>query len=400
MHILLTPSWYPKTPHDIVGCFFREQALALSRHGYKVGVIYPQIKSFYECKKNLSLHQDVNVEIDKGLTTIRSHSLAWFPCLPYANTKLWIRHGMKLFKAYIAANGKPDIIHAHSLLNGGLLAFAIQRRYNIDYVVTEHSTTFERGLIKPWQKNLALKAASMAGAQLAVSEPFADFLEGFFSGCIRWDYLPNVLPTNFEINWKKKPISTSNIFTFCNVSLLTPKKGLDILLHAFAKTFTNNKNIRLKIGGDGPQREELERIAAKLHISEHVDFLGSLNRDQVMDLMASSQAYVLSSHIETFGVVVIESLASGKPVIATRCGGPESIVRPEDGYLIANNDVDAMAKAMQQLYEKYDSFDPLEIRRSCLNRFGEQTVIGHLTDIYKKIVKIKFKTEKKPAVTK
>ena len=78
----------------------------------------------------------------------------------------------------------------------------------------------------------------------------------------------------------------------------------------------------------------LEALVQEKALTEQVTFLGSLTREQVRQEVSEADAFVLSSEYETFGVVVIEALALGKPVIATRCGGPESIVVPSVGYLV------------------------------------------------------------------
>ena len=98
--------------------------------------------------------------------------------------------------------------------------------------------------------------------------------------------------------------------------------------------------------------------------------------------MALSNAFVLSSEYETFGVVLVEALALGKPVIATKCGGPESIVTPEVGYLISKNSEKEMTDALLKLYQNWNKFNSLQIRQYCLENFSEKAVIGELTKIY------------------
>ena len=104
--------------------------------------------------------------------------------------------------------------------------------------------------------------------------------------------------------------------------------------------------------------------------------------------MAVADAFVLSSRNETFGVVIIEALALGKPVIATQCGGPESILRPADGLLVPVDDVSAMANAMCQLIERRNDYDPVEIRQSCVARFSETAIAKRLNWIYAEVLSI------------
>src|SRR5699024_9955006 len=99
----------------------------------------------------------------------------------------------------------------------------------------------------------------------------------------------------------------------------------------------------------GEEKANLLKLVRVLKIEEQVVFLGPLTREQVKEEVSSADAFVLSSKYETFGVVLIEALALGKPVIATKCGGPESIVTPEVGYLVENNSEEELSKAMSEL---------------------------------------------------
>ncbi|HBO9015101.1 TPA: glycosyltransferase family 4 protein, partial [Pseudomonas aeruginosa] len=175
-------------------------------------------------------------------------------------------------------------------------------------------------------------------------------------------------------------------FTFLNIAMLDKKKDQESLIKAFSKAYANNDRLRLKIGGYGPCREELERLSNDLEVSDSVTFLGKLSRSQVIDEMQESDAFVLSSVYETFGVVVAEAMALGKPVISTSCGGPESIISKESGLLVPTKDPDKLAKAMLSLFHKRHKYDNLLIRKCCYSKFSEESVVNSLKQVYKKIV--------------
>ena len=162
-------------------------------------------------------------------------------------------------------------------------------------------------------------------------------------------------------------------------------KGHDHLLRAFATHFRGDPGVRLRIGGDGPERWRLEALAAELGLEKQIDFLGWLGRDQVVREMQHANVFVLPSRYETFGVVLIEALACGKPVIATRCGGPERIVHDGNGILVSPESHTELADAMQRLRVTTSEFDSKAIRADCLTRFGEQRVIGQLGELYEHV---------------
>ncbi|HID29995.1 MAG TPA: glycosyltransferase, partial [Desulfobacterales bacterium] len=97
-------------------------------------------------------------------------------------------------------------------------------------------------------------------------------------------------------------------------------------------------------------------------------------------------SFVLSSHYETFGIVVIEALACSLPVIATRCGGPESIVTESDGLLVPLKDPETLAKAMIQMRNTTSQFDRKQIRDRCILRFGEENIIRQIEAKYDAVV--------------
>lgn len=383
MHILVIPSWYPTYAGDVGGSFFREQSLALAKRGYQVGVIYPQIRSLKDVRGVINKPYGLIIEDDNSLATYRWHGVNFFPRMPCISQKLWISKGLNAFGVYIEDHGMPDIIHAHSLLNGGVLANAISHKYDIPYVVTEHSSAFARGLIKKTDIKRLLPVVKEASLCLGVSQEFSNYLNIIFS-LNKWKYLPNIVSNSFL----KTPLLPSNLehFTFLNICLLDKKKRVDLLIKAFARFTGKYRDVILRIGGDGPEREKLEALVKELQIEDRVYFLGMLSRENVLKEMQKANIFVLSSDFETFGVVLVEALALGKPVISTRSGGPESIITPEVGYLVERDDVTQLAETMEKMYLERDAWDSKKIRAYCEKNFSEEAVVQRLSALYKKVI--------------
>lgn len=167
------------------------------------------------------------------------------------------------------------------------------------------------------------------------------------------------------------------------------EKRVDNLIKAFSLLNKKYNNIRLKIGGDGVCRNELEELAIELNADNKVEFLGALTRDEVFTQINQADAFVLSSEYETFGVVLIEALALGKPVVATRCGGPESIVTDESGVLVEKNSVSALCNGMEMIYANRENLDANKIRTYCQQNFSEDAVTDKLLHIYHTILRSK-----------
>jgi glycosyltransferase involved in cell wall biosynthesis len=170
---------------------------------------------------------------------------------------------------------------------------------------------------------------------------------------------------------------------FLSVALLTEGKGLHHLLKA--AHLLDRRGIvdfELAIGGDGPEASRLKAMSAGLGLAERCRFLGMLTRAEVRNWMQWCDAFVLPSSYETFGVVIGEAMACGKPVIATRCGGPEFTVTPETGLLVDVADPDALADAMDALVSGQVRFEPRAIRQSVVSRFGEKAFLSNISAIY------------------
>ena len=113
-------------------------------------------------------------------------------------------------------------------------------------------------------------------------------------------------------------------------------KGLDILIHAFARISARLPEARLRIAGRGPFERELRHLIAEMRLDEKVDLVGYVPDSNLPGLYARSDLLVLPSYTrrEAFGNVLIESLAAGKPIIAANIPGVEEVVRESGGGLL------------------------------------------------------------------
>jgi len=384
MHILIIPSWYPTVGNPVNGVFFREQAHAIQEAGHKVGVIAPQLLSLVLLPTILSGRlSGIEYEDDRGVPTYRSYQWIWLPLTLYGRAFLWIRAGERLFGRYTADHGMPDVIHAHSALFGGVLAGLIKKKHGIPVVITEHSSRFARKPLRPWQLPLVRSAFHRADERLMVSTQLGTLMEDIIGPhACPWSSVPNLVDGDFSTCIKIDNQRRLKQFCFLNVALMTENKGQADLLRAFASRFKGKEDVQLRIGGSGPVRKKLERLVLELEISGQVTFLGMLSREQVRKEMLAADAFVLSSYYETFGKVLIEALSCGTPVVATACGGPESIVHRGNGLLVPPGDVHALAEAMDVLRRGIGEYHAESISRDCMDRFGREAVLTQLISVY------------------
>ena len=417
MHVLLIPSEEFIPPHNkLDGIFQYHQAVILKESGHRVGVLsvrlsfsVPMIakgiamrffgkKTGNETDKHsiLSLvklgfnkvfrpQHFVHSETIDGLTVFRVDGLFLKPPKDNKNHLSWIRAGLACFEEYQKKEGVPDVIHAHNAIYAGMLAAEIKRRYGLRYILTEHSSTYAMKKLEGDIVHLVKKAYDGASGLIAVSQAFADLLNKLFS-FQRFHYLPNVLDQQLE-KFPYKPIATNgNKFIFLHIAVLLPVKDQATLLQAFQLVVRHNPAAELWIGGNGELLDTLRRQAESLQIQDSVKFLGLLNREEVINRIQACDCFVLSSKYETFGVVVIEAMLFGKPVIVTRCGVGQSLVDEKIGYVVDVGDAEKLAGAMQKMMNTSSSYDPEHIRRVTIDQFGKDAFVRKINKIYSEVV--------------
>lgn len=367
----------------MAGTFFRDQALALRQRGYRVGVIAPDIVGLRSYLKDPGSGLAIRDEDDHGVPTLRKTTIPALPRFSRRNAWFWMSAGNRLFDAYLRKAGRPDLIHAHCALYAGLLAHRLNTRHGIPYAITEHSSAFARGRPRSWMAKAAGKAFAGAGARLVVSPALGAVLTAQFADKVcPWQTVPNILEADFEAPIADKPAPSADRLTFLAVGTLRAIKGQDVLIAAFARSFGGDRTARLRLAGTGGKEAEFRRLAETKGVAGQVEFLGQLDRQSVRREMLAADALVLPSYYDTFGVVVIEALACGTPVIATTGSGPESIVDAASGMLVPPGDVEALAEALAAMRVARGSFRAETLRESCLKRFGREAVIDRLAAVY------------------
>ena len=384
MNILIIPSWYPKHKNDYVGCFFREQAIALSDHGHNVSVL----AAFYGFPKNpiywKSFYLKKTYYIDNEIKTFQKKFISWSTFLNKKNNTSTYKAAIIWMKHYIRCYGKPDIIHAHCVFNGGIIAKALHNAFSIPYILTEHATMYERGIYDD-KLHICRDIIDSSAAFICVSNSLQKIVKNKTKQNKSTIIIPNLLSKNFEIN-NQNYIEKHSSFTFLNIAGLSTKKRHNLLIKSFAKSF-KGENVFLRIAGNGEELDNLIKLTEIEGISSQITFLGKLTRKEVLHELKRSHVFVLSSDVETFGVVLIEALSQGLPLIATDCGGPSDIINIRNGILIPKNSVFDMASALIKIKNRYNDYSPSKIRQDCLDKYSSSTIAGKLTHLYKRIVK-------------
>lgn len=391
MNVFVIPSWFP--PNG--GSFFVEQTKVLSNTA-KQTVLYIEPVYLKNLLKNISLIKKlagVKTEEIEGVTVLRKYYL-YVPKLTAFNFFMLSFLYIKLYKTASKKYGTPDLLHVHSSIWGGLFASEIKKKYSIPYIITEHRSRFvdnrfasnqfkETMKFKKYLRKAFLNASMIITVSDSLQKNIKKVLEEKY---VPMKTIPNICDEELFCYNKERKKEREN-FVFITVAALTWLKGTHILIEAFAELFKTDKNIELQIVGDGPERSKLEKLATDLGVNKKVRFLGQQNRVSVAEYMKSADVFVLPTKYEAFGIVYIEALFSGLPIIGTRgSGGPENIIENnKNGYIIDIDDLDGLRDAMEKSIRNYINFDKEEIIRDAKEKFGQKKFIELYNEIYKEV---------------
>jgi glycosyltransferase involved in cell wall biosynthesis len=418
--LIITP-WYPTPSLPVGGIFVQDQALVLSKEYdvYVLALVLTDWKEFFSRSKKVSsqkggehpeglsgstmffektfgtvFHHPQNIEktpkkaeLELSMRANKRIKIDGFYTLPgmrffYSLYFYFYQKQLeKKFAEVLSSWGKPDVIHAHVVLPAGAAALKIGRLHKIPVVLTEHTEPFSLHLRTPVYRRLTRKTLLGMNKIIAVSPSLKEQILQFEPDT-GVEVIGNVIDDAFfspaAPNQKKDAI-----FRFLTVAMLTERKGIGYLIEA-VKLLSQETSSQFEviIGGDGPIRAELERRAENLGVMKYCRFTGALNRTEVRDWINQSDVFVLPSLGETFGVVLLEAMLCGRPVIATRCGGPEDLVTPESGVLVNAADPTALAKAMNDFMKNEDRFNPQDVRNNAIERYGQTTFLRKIAQLY------------------
>lgn len=386
--LILPSEHYLTMKAPLAGIFQRDLAQLLKEFGVQTGVLSA---GFIPFASQFKPYPYKSYDIENGIPVFRRYMRTLLPgklAMRFLYKRLIMGY-VELFKAYIKKYGIPDIVHAHNALFAGAAALEIKRRYGVPFILTEHSSLYERGYINAEQLKISRKVFGEADAKTVVSTKHGlELSKHLGENVFPHETIYNVLDRSFQdanIAFESKPCKE---YTVLSIGNLDDNKNHISLIRAFVLAFPESdySHVRLVIGGSGPSRSTLQSEILKLNAQQRISLLGRLSRSEVKNALVSSDVFVLPSKVETFGVVLIEALALGKPIISTFSGGPEDIVSPNNGILVPPDDDTALSMALQTMYVNRDSYDPSEIRSQCLSKFGRERFYDKLSNIYYRLI--------------
>lgn len=372
MYILVIARGYPTKRYGLNGIFEFEQAKALACAGNKVVLAAVDMRSIRRIR-----HWGFE---SSRVDSVQIESIN-VPCgrIPRRLRDLVSEFSLKLlYKKIEKKYGKPDIIHAHFIFNGYYAVRALQKT-NIPIVLTEHYSGIYDVANDSYLCRLGQYTYPRCAKVIAVSPALSEMIEKHFN--IETAIIPNVADTDcFRFIQKQKTNATFLFVTVCN---LTENKRVGLLVDAFCQAFSSTDDVRLSIIGEGPERKAIRDAISNNERKHQIILYGQQERMQVARYFDESDCFVLVSQKETFGLVCIEAMASGLPVIATKSGGPEYFVNSTNGILIPTDDQGALISALKYMYNNAPSYDHQLISQNANQGYSPTAIASRLANLYK-----------------
>jgi glycosyltransferase involved in cell wall biosynthesis len=385
--VLFLAGSYPNQENPISGIFVKRYALAASKY-CNVAVLHVHMGS----------HQGITVSADGGLVEVivyrklskSRNNLLRKPINAYHYTLGYLFSTLQGIRVAQERLGKADIVHVNTTYPAGIMALVTKLLTGTPYLISEHSSeylkedgTFGRRL--PFTRWLMRRSARGAECITAVSRKLRDSM--IDCGIVnRFFIVPNVIDIE---NLAECHVSANRTKIVLHVSLLQDNvKNVSGIIEAVMSLSEKRDDFELQIIGDGPDRAKLEELAQNYGLLNHkVFFYGMVDPEDVLKLMEKSDFFVLNSNFETFSVVTAEALLCGKPVVVTKCGGPEEFVDETCGILIEPKNTTSLMNAMDYMLDMSRSYPCQKIQRSFQKRFSSESIGSQFNDIYRDILK-------------
>lgn len=382
MKILIVPSAYPDAENPVSDIFIAEQAQALADSGNEMRVLHlkqlPSRRVFATCDRTIR-------KVDDGFALRFCRPIKTFMENRFASLhKTAFVSGMSgLYEAATADGWLPDLLYSHFACWAGAAAVELGKKHGIPVAHLEHYSQYCSPKVNPFKVKTLKEVAEGADVMMAVSEKLKTNIvkKTGFSKTI--SVVPNMVNEIFRF----QSVPTLDHFVFCCICNLNTRKRVDILIKAFCDAFSEDENVFLQIGGDGPERHKLEMLVARRGRARQIRFLGRLNRAQTVELYGHSHCFALVSAHETFGIVWREAMAVGLPVVTSNHEGWDSDNWSDDyGLMVGVDDIPATARALRYMKEHIFRFDRKTISERCLSHHSASTIAEKLQNEFRKIL--------------
>ncbi|MCP4550542.1 MAG: glycosyltransferase family 4 protein [Bacteroidetes bacterium] len=383
IHVLYLPKWYPNKYDSMPGLFIKRHGIAVSKY-CEVSVLYvhPDAQSSQKRAIFSKCYED-------GLFTLRIYfrksSISIKPIAKSINIIRFIFYNFKGIRIIQQDRNKVNLIHVHVLTRLAFIALLYKKFNGTPFLITEHWTrylpnvnTFNgilRRMISRW-------VVRKAEAVLPVTKNLQIAMESY--GLMNSNYIvvPNVVDTKVFIPIKKK--DKRQIKKIIHLSCFTNyHKNISGILRVMKKLSILRQDFTCHFVGHGEDFDEVKELSNELKLtSKYVYFDGLKEGEELANEISSADLMVLFSRQENLPVVMLESFASGVPVISTDVGGINEHIDERLGILVESENEDQLLSVINNTLDNLIKFNTQEIRQYAVDHFSYEVVGKTLFEIY------------------
>lgn len=380
--LFLSDVYYPRI--NGVSTSIRNSKINLERLGHSVHLIAPEYPF------------DTNKE--KWITRIPSMSIPFDP-----EDRLMSYFKIRKLSNWIKKENF-DIIHIHTPFVAHYFGLHLKNFLNIPCVETYH-TFFEDylHLYIPWlpkifskwfARRLSKRQCNKVDAVISPSPQMADILKkyGVSTSC---EVIPTGIQASFFTQRDKKVFRTQyniplNKKVLLYVGRVAKEKNIEFLINVLNVLSQEDKDIILMITGQGPAEQEIEKKIISLNLQEKVKKLPYLDQEnELPQCYAGADIFVFSSKTETQGIVPLEAMAQGTPVVAIAELGIASVIKDEEGALIAKDDIQHFCSQVKRLldHRKFSIEQSKKAKKYVMENWSAEHMAENTINFYQKIIR-------------
>ncbi|MBP6687154.1 MAG: glycosyltransferase [Lacibacter sp.] len=385
MKVLWLCSWYPNSKDPFDGDFIERHARSLATQ-QELDVIH--------VVQNLNILKAEGYRSEERFEHNIRAKVYFIPVMPFLGKKInsvifnyrYFKTIHKILKEYVAKNGLPDIVHVHVPVKLGVGAIWLKRKFNIPFVVTEHSTGYFQNSHDNYFDNgfqfkyVTKKSFAEATAVASVSDHLMRVLNNLFP--IKRTYLiRNSVNTDFFY-----PLDTDNsIKRFLHVSMMVPFKNIEGILNGLA--ILNVTNDAWHMVFVGPASSHQIELAVSLGIDQKITWKGVLPYVEVAKEMQQADALIHFSKYENLPCVIGEALCCGIPVISSDVGGIAELVNINNGILVQEGNIEELVTAMSNFLNKKLQYNKRSISLGASALLNYETIGRQILKMYDDVVR-------------
>lgn len=382
MQILFISSWYPTESNPFYGVFVKEHSHAIHSTGNNIIVIALVIHR----GKCIWQKKIVDFVDEGGVRTILIEINTKFRNIVYHAFPLQYLLIKSIYKKLLDERFEPDIIHSNVIFPSGIIGYFLSKYAKKKHIITEHWSRIKYFSCQPILSYWGRKAYNQADKILPVSVFLQNVISKSFNLASprKFEVIGNVVDSTL-FNYKAKH-RENNLIRLCAIASWNtskvPAKQPELLFKAISEIQKKNScKVVLTMVGGGDKIETLKQLSCQLGIN--TNFTGYLPKEKIAKILHNSDYLVHPTLVETFGIVVVESLLTGTPVICSNVGALPELINKENGFLCKNTVEDwvqTLEKGMNTL------FDGKMVTNSVKGKFDKEIIGKKIANIYENVM--------------